>query len=479
MVYLPVLALSKRLDFAPLPERGTSSTSPEAVPQPVSHRIRPVQLAFFEDGHSSQFGPLTQIRPVFELVCGRYSLRERLLRRLPQTRWGAFVRPELELVYAEDNPEAVVNDFAWLSSDETLLVNGRWLPTADELRDLQNRGDSTPRLGVWRNELMYAVLTPGDAELFHRQQTGPLVERLSRHSGVQRVARCVSWPWELVQENPSQLMRDFIAANDQTLSDNDPYLFPGVSILGSRDQVAIDRHAQIEPCVVIDARPGPVSIGPGAVVHAFTRIEGPCHIGAGTRLFRASIRGGCSVGPDCRVGGEIEASILHAFVNKYHDGFLGHSYVCPWVNIGAQTLNSDLKVDYTTVHVPVERSPVDTGLMKVGCFYGDHVKTGLGCLFNTGTVIGVMAQVLPSGTLLPKYIPAFSRVRYGNVEQGISFERAATVIRAAMGRRNVPLTTAAEATLKFVHAASQPDREAAAMRLNPPTEPRESQKRLD
>jgi hypothetical protein len=96
---------------------------------------------------------------------------------------------------------------------------------------------------------------------------------------------------------------------------------------------------------VLDATQGPISVDAGAVIQSFTRLEGPCHVGIGARLFRANIQKGTTIGPFCRVGGEVEASILHGYVNKYHEGFLGHSYLCPWVNLGALSTSSDLKND--------------------------------------------------------------------------------------------------------------------------------------
>ena len=154
------------------------------------------------------------------------------------------------------------------------------------------------------------------------------------------------------------------------------------------------------------------------VVQPFTRIEGPCYIGRDTQLFRANLRGGVTIGPDCRIGGEVEASIIHGYTNKYHEGFLGHAYVGEWVNLGAITSNSDLRNDYGEVYVPLGGDPVATGQAKVGCFIGDHTRTGMGSMLNTGTAIGVMCNVLPAGPLLPKHVPSFTAVLYGRVAPG-------------------------------------------------------------
>jgi UDP-N-acetylglucosamine diphosphorylase/glucosamine-1-phosphate N-acetyltransferase len=143
------------------------------------------------------------------------------------------------------------------------------------------------------------------------------------------------------------------------------------------------------------------------VVTAFTRLEGPCFVGPRTQVHGAKIRAGTTLGPDCRVGGEVEASIVQGHSNKYHDGFLGHAYVGEWVNLGAGTHNSDLRNDYGPVRVTVNGRTVHTGQTKVGCFLGDHTKTGLGTLLNTGANAGVFCNLLPGG-LLPKYVPSFA-----------------------------------------------------------------------
>jgi UDP-N-acetylglucosamine diphosphorylase/glucosamine-1-phosphate N-acetyltransferase len=173
----------------------------------------------------------------------------------------------------------------------------------------------------------------------------------------------------------------------------------------------IDPTARIDPLVAADTTGGPVVIGPGAVVTAFTRLEGPCCIGPQTQVHGAQIRAGTTLGPSCRVGGEIEASIVQGHSNKYHHGFLGHAYVGEWVNLGAGTSNSDLRNDYGPVRVAVNGRLVPTGQMKVGCFLGDHTKTGLGTLLNTGMNAGVFCHLLPGG-LLPRYVPSF--VSYWN-----------------------------------------------------------------
>ncbi len=212
----------------------------------------------------------------------------------------------------------------------------------------------------------------------------------------------LNYPWDLIHLNGTQLEQDF---RTRPHGPSKVTLGSQVAVLGRDEDVYIDPSAQIDPFVVIDARGGPVWIDAGVKAQPFTRIEGPCYIGTKSQLFRANVKEGTSLGPVCRVGGEIEASIFHGYSNKYHDGFLGHSYICPWVNLGALTTNSDLKNDYSAVSVPLWGDSINSGSTKVGCFVGDHSKTALCSLFNTGSSVGVMSMILPGDACCPSTSP--------------------------------------------------------------------------
>jgi UDP-N-acetylglucosamine diphosphorylase/glucosamine-1-phosphate N-acetyltransferase len=214
--------------------------------------------------------------------------------------------------------------------------------------------------------------------------------------------------------------------------------------------------------VVIDAEHGPVYIDEEAEIHPFTRIEGPCYIGKKSILLGAKCREGMSIGPMCRVGGEVEESILQGWSNKYHDGFLGHAYVGEWVNLGAGTTNSDLKNDYSNVSVSLDgHSTIDTGSTKVGCLVGDHTKTSIGTLFNTGAYVGAMALILATGKPLPKFIPSFAWFMDGVVTKGFGKGKLYETARVAMSRRKRQWTPAQEAMWDAIHELTAPSRDAA------------------
>ena len=150
------------------------------------------------------------------------------------------------------------------------------------------------------------------------------------------------------------------------------------------------------------------------------------------------------------MGGEVEEAIIHGCSNKYHDGFLGHAYVCEWVNLGALTTNSDLKNDYSNVEVKIEETTYDTGSTKVGSFIGDHTKTSIGTLLNTGSYVGVMCLLMASGSLLPKYIPSFSWYLNGRFSRGAGFKSLLKTAHAATSRRKRSLTEDDVALLEAV-----------------------------
>ena len=419
-----------------------------------------MRIAFFEDNGADGFAPIALTRPVFELLCGQFSLRERLIRFLDVHEWGVFIRPYLEQTYREFSPEAFVNDCVWLGEEPTLLINARWLPSPESIEQLKTVGSDVA--GFCGETLAFLVVDPFESSLLSNSEwSDPLLKIAGTRNAARADGKVVSHPWDLIDFNPEQLEADFRSCN---FSGGQIEFGPQIAVLGDRQNVFVSPSADIDPFVVIDARNCSVSIGDGVKVQAYTRIEGPCHIGFESQLFRANVKAGTTIGPVCRVGGEIENAILHGYANKYHDGFLGHGYVCPWVNMGALSTNSDLKNDYSTVRVPLSGEAIDSGSTKVGCFIGDHSKTAVCSLFNTGTSIGVMTMLLPGGELLPKFVPSFARVWHGELDNKLNLEAALDTARTAMDRRGQDLTLAQERLLRHLHESTAEQRKSAIVR---------------
>ncbi len=384
------------------------------------------------------FYPLSLSRPIFELRCGMSSLAEKMAAKLAATDLAGFIPPYLAEVFRETSGMPV-NDPAKLTGDDLMLVDGRVIA---ESFDTPTDGPSQVACDE-EGRLLFARIAQADLAKLKTESIEALVE-----SAVATLPKAGAAPatwnytWDLVLANPEQLTKDFATAGQCGIEGT---IEEPAGMRGSKSDVYVAPGALIHPMVVIDAAEGPVYIDADAEIHPFTRIEGPCYVGKKSILLGAKCREGNSIGPMCRVGGEVEESIIHGYSNKYHDGFLGHAYVGEWVNLGALTTNSDLKNDYSSVSVTLDgRRPIDTGSTKVGALIGDHTKTSIGTLFNTGAYVGAMALIAATGKPLPKFIPSFAWFLEGVVTKGFGKRKLYETAVTAMSRRGRQWTPAQE-----------------------------------
>jgi UDP-N-acetylglucosamine diphosphorylase/glucosamine-1-phosphate N-acetyltransferase len=393
-----------------------------------------MRICLFEDRGAANLEPLSLTRPVFELLCGQTSLGSKQCRHFaPCDQVGVLVRPHLASLYRAQHPSTPTNQLSWLRAEPTILVNGRWLPPAQPIDNLPS-----PCVGLIGDEVAYAIVGPDQLTYCSPNTLEDCLETWKGTLPHVAAEGClVNYLWELVDHNAEQLRADF----PHTLAGRPaPLPAPPVAVVGPADQLWVDPSAELDPLIVADTRKGPVVIDRDAVVTAFSRLEGPCYVGPGTHVLGAKLRGGTTLGPGCRVGGEIEASIILGHSNKYHDGFLGHSYVGEWVNLGAGTNNSDLRNDYGEVTVTVNGQRIPTGRNKVGCFLGDHTKSGLSTQLNTGTNAGAFCNLLPAGLLLPKYVPSFCSCWNGELVDNADLARLLRTAAEVMARRGHTLT---------------------------------------
>lgn len=386
-----------------------------------------------------QFYPLALSRPIWELRCGMTSLADKLQAKLGTTIAGGFVSDYMAEVCRE-TAAWPINDPTLLRGDDLLLVHAR-VKAGDF--EVAAAGPSEIAFDEAGN-CLFARISQADLQKLDTESIETLLVS-ARESLPAAAAAPATWDytWELVLENPEQLIKDFATAGRSGIEGT---VEEPSAIRGSRDDVYVAPGVCIHPMVVIDAEHGPVYIDEDAEIHPFTRIEGPCYIGKKSILLGAKCREGNSIGPVCRVGGEVEESIIQGYSNKYHDGFLGHAYVGEWVNLGALTTNSDLKNDYSSVGVTLDgKSTINTGSTKVGSLIGDHTKTSIGTLFNTGAYVGAMALVGSTGKPLPKFIPSFAWFLEGIVTKGFGKRKMYQTAETAMGRRKREWTPAQQA----------------------------------
>ncbi|HUT99398.1 MAG TPA: putative sugar nucleotidyl transferase [bacterium] len=396
-----------------------------------------MRVVVFEDCRWRKLFPLTELRPVWDLSLGMGRLSDRLKRALPNVTW--WPRPELREICTGPlfNPED-------LGDEPLLLVNGAVCEpeTLAEKITLGKRVEEVYAVGEERC-LIWARLESGEAKeilgdihtsdprFIERFLTGERSKWLSPPKGGAETSCLFRRPWELVERNAEALRRDFaVLTRRRTKWKGD--------VQGDPALVFIEEGALVERGVVFSTAGGPVVVATGAELRAPSRIEGPCYIGPKTIVDSAQIRPGCSFGQNCRVSGEVEASVFADHVNKHHYGFIGHSYVGEWVNLGAGTTNSDLKNTYGEVRAHGPEGRVPTGLDKAGCFLGDHVKLGIGTLVGTGVCIGPFSNVFNSPPV-GGYVPPFSWGSFGDFEANEP-AKALEVAGMVMARRGVELT---------------------------------------
>jgi len=390
--------------------------------------------------------PLADLLPVPGLRFGGSTLGRRWLAALGAPLLAVEARPLALAAWREPLPLATDRPAA---DDEVLVANATALP-GGWLAALVEQGE--PALFVAEGRPVAArvplrTLEPclGAGADFEGRLTALALTR------VEVAAETLAWPWDFVKHGVAALEADLGARPARLEGAVDPN-----AALLERSRITVGADARVDPFAVLDARRGPILIERGAAVRAHSLIEGPCLIGAGSQVLGGVVRRS-TVGPDCRVAGEMEDTIWQGWGNKRHHGFVGHSVVGEWVNLGALTATSDLKNNYGPVRVWAAGREHDSGSNKVGSFIGAHVKTGIGTLLTTGGSIGVGSNLFGGGRFAPRRVPAFV---WWDGERALEHRLAPFLATAAiaMGRRGITPGPADEALLKALFAASAPER---------------------
>jgi UDP-N-acetylglucosamine diphosphorylase/glucosamine-1-phosphate N-acetyltransferase len=378
-------------------------------------------FVLYDDAVARAFAPFALTRPAGELRVGARLQRERWAALLGTAASG-FVGAEHLAQFAEfDAPPAqagAVPAGQWIVNARCAPRLGAAAPGAG-VRVLRCEG----RVAAVRLEAALPLAALADG-------TGAL-ETLAQGVAVGATADVAGWwlehVWDLVGLLPTMLAADVAALLPATPDAR------GITVLGTH-AVHVAPDASIEPYVVADTSAGPVLVESGAQVLAFTRLVGPCVIGPGSTVMGGRIAA-CSIGPAVKVSGEMSVTVMIGHANKGHDGFVGHSVIGRWANLGAGTITSNLKNSYGEVALWTPRGTQRTGLQFLGSLIGDHVKTGIGTRLSTGSVLGAAANVF--GTRMPpKMVPPFA---WGDGEPWDTFalERFLVVAARVMARRGV------------------------------------------
>jgi len=379
--------------------------------------------------------PMTDLRASFDIRTGMLTTRERLARQWDQGVAALWTPPGLEPVTAL-SCDLPVNLLP--SGDSFLCVNGRWVYPAVRFEVRQGQALVEGESG----HVVAAELSRDDAAVFLKSgELPPHVERLE-HEGRFLVRR----PWELLAALPQVLHVDLLAYEPQDGSRTPQH----VTLIGD-GPFMIDPTARVMPQTILDAENGPIVIDALALVRPGATVIGPAYIGPHSQVLdRAIIKANTSIGPWCKVNGEVGSTIFQGFANKAHDGHLGDSWVGEWVNLGAGTTNSNLLNTYGEVLVRqrVGAALSCTGMQFLGAIIGDHAKFAIGTRLTTGSVIGTGAMIAASAPP-PTCIAPFTWL----TDEGARpyrIDKFIDVARAVMERRCVELSGAMELRLRVL-----------------------------
>lgn len=403
----------------------------------------------FEDNQYSKLIPLVYTRAVFELRCGMFSALERIARHYPQAIVTLFCRDFLSDVLRE-RYSCRVNSLH-TTDDTCLFLNGRVIlssPISVEGPD---------EIGIQNNILIYIRLTGKNAkqlspEMFIADDHLEMLKNSVRSVNIQ--VPVVTYFWDLIKYNKSQIEKDYLLFVKKGAVFGKVY--DGVYFM-NKDQIYLGKDSRIKPGCVFDAEEGPIYIGQNVTIAPNTTIEGPAFIDDYSVVQSNSrIRRGSNIGKACKVGGEIVNSIFQGYTNKQHDGFIGDSYIGSWVNMGADTVNSNLLNTYGNIKVEIEGNSINTNHMFLGMAMGDHTKTAINTTIMTGSIIGFACNII-TAFYPPKYLPSFTWYSH----QGMlvyTLEKALIVAKVAMKRRDKEMTPAEEQLFREVFRLTEKER---------------------
>ncbi len=373
-------------------------------------------LILFDDEVRDHLLPLTYTRPVCELRVGILTIREK---------WERWMGGEIAFVTQDYLAEKYPIDYG----AENIVINGSVMPSEQlctllkqmEFNEAFLRGD----------ELIAAKL---DEAQFERLVNDEEIKELRGFDLEDTQYLKLDRLWDIFQLNDQALELDFQlltqGRTSQPLSSTN-------TVIGPSEKVFLEEGAEVE-CATLNTARGPIYLGANAQIMEGSTVRGGLAMGPHSVLkMGAKIYGATTLGPHCKLGGEVSNSVLQGYSNKGHDGYLGNSVIGEWCNLGADTNASNLRNNYGEIKAwsYVEEDFRKTGRQFAGLFMGDHSKSGINTMFNTGTVVGVSANVFGSG-FPPKFIPSFSWGGAGKLETFLA-EKAFEAAEHMMSRRKV------------------------------------------
>ncbi|MTG98977.1 MULTISPECIES: GlmU family protein [Myroides] len=374
--------------------------------------------------------PFTYTRPVADIRVGILTIREK---------WEKFLGYTTTTI----TEDYLADKYPMVEVENNIMINAAYLPNEVIVEMIKNL---EPKQAIVLEEDIIAFYTQDSQEDvdFDEYEIIPFESDLLK----------IEHKWDIFLKNDEAIRADFELLTEDRISEVIP---KSVNVIAP-ENIFIEEGAKLE-FVTLNASTGPIYIGKDTEIMEGSIIRGPFALCEGAQVkMGAKIYGATTVGPQCRVGGEVSNSVMFGYSNKGHDGFLGNSVLGEWCNLGADTNNSNLKNNYAPVKLwNIEEGAYEnTGLQFCGLMMGDHSKSGINTMFNTGTVVGVSSSIFGGG--FPKtYLPNFT---WGGVEHSELYDvdKAIGTMKIVMERRHIELTAVDEEIIRHIFNETQLDR---------------------
>jgi UDP-N-acetylglucosamine diphosphorylase/glucosamine-1-phosphate N-acetyltransferase len=393
-----------------------------------------MNICIFEDFFIASLSPVNHLRHTSELICGAASLKNKIEFYFEPKHTILYSRNYLARYLKEKFPECRVNS---ISSKDILYLNARVIFNKEIAAKILKRTKPV----IWLKE----------GNIIAISTAGKLTEKIDRIFN--------SKPVQLSDVIDIEIEKIELTGDVKILSNTSDIInfsetelrYDLKNIYGIKKKPYISPKCNISKQSVLDSSTGEIFIGKNTVIEPFCYIKGPVHIGSNCIIRAGSaIYGPVRIGNYCKLSGEITNTTMHSYVNKQHTGFLGHSYLSEWVNLGAGTTTSNLKNNYSEIVLTIGGKKIKTNSIFLGSIIGDHTKTGIQTMLNTGSLIGVSSNLFGSG-YHKKLIKSFSWADAGGETINYEYEKALNTAKVSMKRRDVIMSGAYEEMFRYVY----------------------------